>query len=81
MSARGESMAPDALGALLVDRDSLRLEQALRSATVAFIRERRRGRSVPVDHMTFEPYIALDALHAAYDAIDIALDPFPFNDS
>ena len=53
---------------------------AYRSASsVAWIRERWRGRGVDVERITFEPFVALPELHAAYAAIDVALDPFPFN--
>ena len=44
-----------------------------------FIRERWQSRGVPVHRITFEPFVSLEALHAAYEDVDIALDPFPFN--
>jgi protein O-GlcNAc transferase len=48
-------------------------------STVAWIRERWRARGIDVTRIAFDPFAGLAELHAAYDAIDLALDPFPFN--
>jgi predicted O-linked N-acetylglucosamine transferase (SPINDLY family) len=48
-------------------------------STVAWIRARWRTRGIDVARIAFDPFVGLPELHAAYDAIDIALDPFPFN--
>lgn len=62
-------------GATLVLRAS-----AYRSAqTVSFVRERWRARGVPVERIVFHPFVSLEAMHAGYDEIDVALDTFPFN--
>jgi predicted O-linked N-acetylglucosamine transferase (SPINDLY family) len=57
---------------------------ALRSAayragsTVDYVRARWRAQGVPVERVDFAPFVTLDALHAAYAGVDVALDPFPF---
>ena len=59
-------------------RLSLRSAAYRAASTVAFVRERWRALGVPVERIDFAPFVALDAMHAAYGAIDVALDPFPF---
>ncbi len=47
-------------------------------STVACVRARWARAGVPVERIDFAPFVALDALHAAYAQVDVALDPFPF---
>lgn len=49
------------------------------AATVGEIRGRWRERGLPVERIDFLPWLPLAEALAGYDAIDVALDPFPFN--
>ena len=59
-------------------RLSLRAAAYRAASTVAFVRERWRALGVPVERIDFAPFVAPEAMHAAYGGIDVALDPFPF---
>ena len=48
-------------------------------ASVEWVKQRWAARGVPIERVDFQPFVALEALHAAYAQADIALDPFPFN--
>ena len=58
---------------------SLRASAYRSPQTITFVRDRWQARGIPVERIAFEPYVSLQALHAAYEGVDIALDPFPFN--
>jgi predicted O-linked N-acetylglucosamine transferase (SPINDLY family) len=49
------------------------------SGTVAHVRERWAGLGLPLDRVEFLPYAPLAEALATYNAIDVALDPFPYN--
>jgi predicted O-linked N-acetylglucosamine transferase (SPINDLY family) len=66
------------LAAIPGSRLSLRAAAYRAASTIDFIRDRWRTLGVPVERVDFAPFVALDALHAAYAGIDVALDPFPF---
>ena len=66
------------LAAIPGSRLSLRAAAYRAPSTIDFIRDRWRALGVPVERVDFAPFVALDALHAAYAGIDVALDPFPF---
>ncbi len=67
------------LGAVPHARLELRASAYRAPSTVALVRRRWAARDVPIERIDFEPFVSLDAMHAAYAGIDIALDPFPFN--
>lgn len=48
-------------------------------ATVDAIRDRWRASGMPVDRIAFLPWLPLSDALASYAALDVALDPFPFN--
>ena len=47
--------------------------------TIAHVRERWRALGLPVERVSFVPFVSITDLHASYAGIDIALDTFPFN--
>ncbi len=59
-------------------RLALRASAYRAASTIEFVRERWRALGVPVERVDFAPFVPLDALHAAYADVDVALDPFPF---
>lgn len=49
------------------------------AGTVAHVRRRWAELGLPIDRVEFLPYAPLAEALATYDAVDIALDPFPYN--
>jgi len=66
------------LTAIPGSRLSLRSAAYRAASTIDFVRDRWRVLGVPVERVSFEPFVPLEALHEAYAGIDVALDPFPF---
>ncbi len=66
------------LAAIPGSRLSLRAAAYRAASTIDFVRDRWRVLGVPVERVSFEPFVPLEALHEAYAGIDVALDPFPF---
>ncbi|HVE50760.1 MAG TPA: tetratricopeptide repeat protein [Casimicrobiaceae bacterium] len=69
----------DILRAIPNARLSLRASAYRSRSSVQWIRERWTARGMPIERVDFAPFVGLDALHSAYDDVDVALDPFPFN--
>ena len=49
------------------------------AGTVALVREHWRRLGLPLDRVELLPYVPLAEALRAYDRVDIALDPFPYN--
>ena len=69
----------DILRAVPTARLALRASAYRSSSAVQWVRERWAARGMPVERIDFHRFAAIDAMHAAYEDVDVALDPFPFN--
>jgi predicted O-linked N-acetylglucosamine transferase (SPINDLY family) len=67
------------LDAVPDSRLELRASAYRGQGTVAWLRERWARAGLPVDRITFRPYVPVAEAMRAYGAVDIALDTFPYN--